>query len=147
MTKNRVAGFSLVEVLITLVLISILAAIAYPSYLGQLRKSRRAEAAIALHSLAQAQERFHARFRTYTSILVAPDACAGAACGLGQNTTLTENEYYQMSANGDATSYALAAVAAGPQVKDTDCRTLAINSIGAKSGTSASGEDSTDECW
>ena len=147
MRKNHSAGFSLIELLVALVLVSILAATAYPAYLGQIRKSRRAEAAIALEILAQAQERFFARFRTYTSVVVAPDGCAGSACGLGRSSSSTENGYYQLVANANATSYALAATATGPQFKDYDCRTLSVNNVGAKMGLSASGEDLTDKCW
>ncbi len=146
MMKNRVAGFSLIELIVAMVLVAILAGTAFPSLLGQLRKSRRAEAAIALESLAQAQERYYARFRTYTSVVAAPDPCAGLACGLGQNSNSSENDYYVLIANGNATSYALTATANGPQIDDTDCRTLTINSVGIKSWTSASGQDSTDTC-
>ncbi len=145
--KNRQAGFNLIELMVAVVLVSILAATALPSYLGQLRKSRRAEAAIALETLAQEQERFFAQFRTYTSVVAAPDGCGGAACGLRQMSNTTENGYYQLVANGNATTYALAATATGPQIKDYDCRTMAINSVGAKVGLSASGEDLTDKCW
>ncbi len=145
--KNRMAGFSLVELMVTLVLISILAAIAYPSYLGQLRKSRRAEAAIALHSLAQAQERFYARFRTYTSIVAGPDLCADSACGLGRRSGSSENGYYALTAIGDATSYLLIATASGPQIEDSDCRSMTVDNVGVKVGTSASGQDSADVCW
>ena len=143
----RDKGFSFIEVLVVMVIISILAAVAYPSYMGQLRKSRRAEAAIALESLAQAQERFYARFRTYTSLVAAPDLCAGAACGLGQSSNSSANDYYVLTANGNATFYTLTATASGPQIKDTDCRTLTSNSVSIKSATGASGQDSTDECW
>ncbi len=145
--KDHVTGFSLMEVLVVMVIVSILAAIAYPSYLAQLRKSRRAEAATELVSLAQTQERFFARFRTYTSVVGAPDPCAGQACGLGHSSNLSENEYYVLTANGNATSYTLTATANGLQFTDTDCRTLTINSVGVKSGISASGQDLTDECW
>ncbi len=145
--KNRVAGFSIIELLVAMVIISILAAIAYPSYLSQLRKSRRAEAAIALHSLAQAQERFYARFRTYTSIVAAPDLCAGPACGLARRSNASENGYYVLTANGDATSYSLTATASGPQFEDTDCRAMTVNNVGVKVGTRASGQDSADICW
>ena len=145
--KNRDKGFNLIEVLVVMVIVSILAAVAYPSYLGQLRKSRRAEAAIALESLAQAQERFYARFRTYTSVVAAPDPCAGPACGLGQSSNSSANDYYVLTANGNATSYTMTATASGPQFKDEDCRTLTLNNVGIKGGTSASGQDTSDECW
>ena len=59
----------MLELLIVMMIVGILLAVSYPSYMGQLRKSRRAESAVALESMAQAQERFYARFRTYTSIV------------------------------------------------------------------------------
>ncbi len=144
--KNRVAGFHLIELLVAMLLVAILAGSAIPSLMGQLRKSRRAEAAIALETLAQAEERFYARFRTYTSVVTGPDPCAGAACGLGQSSNSTENDYYVLVVNGNATTYALTATANGPQVDDTDCRTLTINNVGVRSWASASGQDTTDEC-
>ena len=145
--KNRNKGFSLLELMVVVTIVSLLAAIAYPSYMGQVRKSRRSEAAIALESMAQAQERFYSRFRTYTSLVAAPDPCAGQACGLGQSSNSSDNDYYALTANGNATSYTLTATASGPQFDDTDCRTLTVNSVGVKSGVSASGGDTTDICW
>ena len=158
--NNRVTGYTMIEVLVVVVIVSILAAFAYPSYLSQLRQSRRAEAAIALESLAQAQERFYARFRTYTSVVAAPDPCVGPACeaapdpcagpacgGLGQSSNSSANDYYVLTANGNATSYTMTATASGPQFKDEDCRTLTLNNVGIKGGTSASGQDTSDECW
>ncbi len=135
------------EVLVVMVIVSILAAIAYPSYLAQLRKSHRVEAATELASLSQVQERFFARFRTYTSVVSSPDPCAGEACGLEKGSNLSENEYYVLTANGNETSYTLTATAHGSQTEDIDCRTLTINSAGVKTATSASGQDLTDKCW
>ncbi len=145
--KYRNKGFSLLELMVVVAIASLLAAIAYPSYMGQIRKSRRSEAAIALETMAQAQERFYSRFRTYTSLVAAPDPCAGPACGLGQSSNSSEHDYYGLTANGNATTYTLTATANGSQIKDTDCRTLTINSVGVKSGASASGGDTTDICW
>ena len=144
---NRVTGYTLIEVMVAMVVVSILAALAYPSYVGQLRSSRRADAAIALESLAQAQERFYARFRTYSSVVAAPDPCAGQACGLAQRSGSSENDYYAMTANGNANTYTLTATASGPQLLDNDCRTMTINSVGLKSATDASAQDSTNVCW
>ena len=145
--KYRNKGFTLLELMVVLTIISLLAAIAYPSYMGQVRKSRRAEAAIALETMAQAEERFFSRFRTYTSLVAAPDPCAGQACGLGQSSNSTVNDYYALTANGNATSYTLTATASGTQVMDTDCRTFTVNSVGVKSGANESGGDTTEVCW
>ena len=145
--KNRATGFTLIDLLTSMVVFSVLAAVVYPSYLSQLRKSRRAEATTELVAMAQAQERFFARFRTYTSVVTAPDPCAGQACGLEKNSNLSANEYYVLTSNGDATSYTLTATANGPQFDDIDCRTFSINNVDVRSATDASSQDSTDECW
>ena len=145
--KIHMKGFTLIELITTVAIVGVLATLSYSSYTSQLRKSRRAEAAIALESLAQEQERYFARYRTYTSVVAAPAACAGAACGLGQSSNATENGYYQLAANGNATSYSLSATASDVQTQDSDCHTLMIDNVGAKSGTSALGEDTTEICW
>ncbi len=145
--KVHVKGFTLIDLLAAMVVFSVLAAIVYPSYLNQLRKTRRAEAATELVSLAHAQERFFARFRTYTSVVGAPDPCAGQACGLGKSSNLSANEYYLLTSNGNATSYTLTATANGLQFDDTDCRTFTINNVDIKGAANASSQDSTDICW
>ncbi len=147
MKRRRESGMTLIEILVVVVIVSILALIALPSYLAQLQQSRRADASIAIESLAQEQERFFSRFRTYTSVVVAPDGCAGIACGLGQIDNLSQNDYYVITVASNATSYALTATASGPQLDDADCRTMSVNSVGIRSSTDKSGGDSTDVCW
>src|SRR5690606_1839164 len=56
---GTVHGFTLMEVLIALLIIGILAAIAYPSYQEQVRQTRRAECTGALMALASAMERHY----------------------------------------------------------------------------------------
>ena len=145
--RTKAKGFTLLELMTVMAIIGILATFSYASYTSQLKKSRRAEAAIALESLAQGQERFFARYRTYTSVVVGADACGGAACGLGQSSNETQNGYYQLAANGNATSYSLSATASEVQVEDSDCRTFRIDNVGSKSSTSATGEDTSNTCW
>ncbi len=145
--RTKAKGFTLLELITVMAIIGILATISYAFYTSQLRKSRRAEAAIALESLAQGQERFFARFRTYTSVVVGSDACGGATCGLGQSSNETENGYYLLVANGNATSYTLSATANDVQSDDSECRTLMIDNVGSKSSTSETGGDTTATCW
>lgn len=56
-SPKKIAGFSLIELMIVIVIISVLISIALPSYQNQLIKSRRAEAQGALLELANALER------------------------------------------------------------------------------------------
>ncbi|PCH60708.1 MAG: hypothetical protein COC05_03630 [Gammaproteobacteria bacterium] len=70
---NKIKGFTLIEVLIVVAIVGILAAIAYPSYVEQINKSRRADAQTALIELA-------ARLQEYY-IDQTPPGYAGAALG------------------------------------------------------------------
>ena len=60
-------GFTLIELMIVVAVVGILAAIAYPSYLDSVRKSRRADAQAALTELAQKQEALYARTASYSA--------------------------------------------------------------------------------
>ena len=59
-TPRASRGFTLIELMIVVAVISILGAIAYPSYQESVRKGRRAEGRAALQELMQQQERFQA---------------------------------------------------------------------------------------
>lgn len=86
--KNN-KGFTLVEMMITIGIIAILASIAYPSYVGNVKKSRRVEAQSALQQIATLQEQYFSETGSYTSDLT--------DLGLLSSTwNLTENGYYQI---------------------------------------------------
>jgi len=63
------AGFTLIELLIVVVVVAVLAAIAFPSYLDSVRKGRRSDAQQALMEAAHRMENFYARNATYPSSL------------------------------------------------------------------------------
>ena len=62
-------GITLLELLVTLAIIAILATIAYPSYLNQVRKSKRTVAKSALLDAANREEQYYFSNRSYTSKL------------------------------------------------------------------------------
>jgi type IV pilus assembly protein PilE len=63
--KADTGGFSLMELVITMAVLSILVAIAYPSYANFLLKGKRAEGRAALVELMQQQERYMTQNNTY----------------------------------------------------------------------------------
>ncbi|MBI3440287.1 MAG: prepilin-type N-terminal cleavage/methylation domain-containing protein [Proteobacteria bacterium] len=58
MKKIHAFGFTLIELMVTVVIIGILAGIAYPSYTKYMIQTRRSDAQIALSQAANQQERF-----------------------------------------------------------------------------------------
>ena len=58
------AGFTLIEVMITVAIIGILSAVALPSYQSYIQKSRRSEARVVLMDAASKQEQYILNFRT-----------------------------------------------------------------------------------
>ncbi|WP_151705076.1 type IV pilin protein [Nitrincola alkalilacustris] len=71
---NKIKGFTLIEVMIAVVVVSILVAIAYPSYQQYLIRGNRAEAQSFLMDLAQRQQQFLIDSRSYADTLGALNA-------------------------------------------------------------------------
>lgn len=63
--KPREAGFTLAELLVTMVIVLILAAIALPAYTSFIIKARRVEGQAALLEAMLQQERYYTQHQTY----------------------------------------------------------------------------------
>lgn len=61
------AGFTLIELMITVAIIGILASVAYPSYSDYIRKGKRAECRAGLLQSMQQQERYFSQFNQYVT--------------------------------------------------------------------------------
>lgn len=67
--KRKTNGFTLIELMIVVVIIGILAAIAYPSYSQWVTETRRSDAQAALMDLAAKLERYFSQCNSYTTTL------------------------------------------------------------------------------
>ena len=63
--QQTISGFTLVELLVVIVVISLLAMVAIPSYQNSIAKARRVDAQAALSSLSSAMERWFSEKGTY----------------------------------------------------------------------------------
>ena len=82
MPTNRTAGFTLIELMITVVILSIIVGIAYPNYTQWMVQTRRSDAQIALTQAANQQERFFTECNWYAADLTgSPRACGTSTTG------------------------------------------------------------------
>lgn len=87
------AGFTLIELMITVAIIGILAGIALPSYLSSVVKARRADVQREMVSYAQALERYYTTNGRYVTV------AAGNVCGANAPAN---SSFYTFSVTTDA---------------------------------------------
>jgi type IV pilus assembly protein PilE len=73
---SRAGGFSLIELMVAVAIVGILAAIAYPGYVYEMRKSRRSEAEQFLMDVSQRQQQYLLDQRAYAPDLATLNVAA-----------------------------------------------------------------------
>jgi len=134
--QRRSRGFTLIELMITVVVVAILASVAYPSYTEFVVRSKRAEGKAALLDAAQTLERYFTTHNAYPTTL----AAAGARSHSGENSAKAA---YTIAIAGGGTSFTLTATPANGHT-DAACGNLTLDQLGVrgKSGSAALGD-----CW
>lgn len=144
-TLRRAAahGFTLIESMLVTAVVGVLSAIAYPSFVGQVQKIRRADAILSMLQVHAAQERWRADNPSYGTL---------AEIGVG---AISASGHYTLQVAGEsAYGYEVLAAALGSQAHDTHCRNLRLrvergNLIRA-SGTDAATNNApqqNQQCW
>jgi type IV pilus assembly protein PilE len=142
-------GFTLVELLITVAIVSILAAIALPSFQEQIRRSQRTEGKTALLRAAQLLERNYTVNNMYvTDLAPLHGLAAGSVVYSGENAALAAGNY-RITASATpgcpiTQCYTLRAFQNGG-FSDPRCGDLTLNSTGVRS--KVGGTDTVERCW
>lgn len=128
-------GFSLMELLIVIVIVGILAAIAYPNYTRYVERAKRTEAKAALLQIATNQERFYLQNNTYTDDMT---KLGFPSSGDWE----TDSEAYIVDiTSADASNFEATATYQLGGEEEEKCLTFTIDGLGERTS------DPEDDCW
>lgn len=128
MREPQQRGFTLIEVMIAVAVVGILVSLAYPSFVAEIRKSRRAEAQQVLMDVASRQQQ--RRLDTRSFVTGASVTATGATVPASVSSHYTIR--FEPAATVDA--FIAEAVPTGSQASDR-CGTLRVNQNNEKSST------------
>lgn len=141
-------GFTLIEMLIVLAILSILTAVAYPSYAGHVVRTKRTEGQFALIDAMQQQERYRLQHSTYAEFASAEDAEALGFrwwSGATAAASMYQLEAHACPGRSIAECVALRASPGTAKVdsrfRDAECGALTLDSVGVHAAEGAG------RCW
>lgn len=134
---RRESGFTLIEVMITVVIIAILASIAYPSYQEFVKRGNRTEGQAFLSEIAARQERYYTQNNEY----VTSDADIGKLNLKDGKNSETKKYVLSLSKIDSDGGYTLTAT---QQFGDSACGNLTLAATGVKG---VSGSKDWKDCW
>ena len=147
-------GFTLIELMMVLVLISMLAAVAIPSYQESVRKSRRAEVRAQLLEVAQYMQRFYSQNDSFANTKAGLATTVPSELAMVPRHASSGSQSYDISfatpaagaINPGLASFKIQAVrkADGPMDGDK-CGDFTLENTGARGLLNAS--DTAANCW
>ena len=145
--RQRQRGVSLLELMVVVAIVTIIASIGYPSYLGYISRANRTAAKSFLLQVADRQEQFFANNKRYANDLT--------DLGYGANGFMINDQGAMTAAGADDRIYRVQinavtpvtyTIAAVPQLRqaghDTQCLTLTLTHAGQRGQTGPS-----TDCW
>lgn len=147
-SRRQHRGFTVLELLIAVAIVSILATIAVPSYTKSIVKSKRRAAQTCLSSFATQMERYYTTNLRYCADDNADGTCDSTTfalptldCGTNSNT----GKDYEYSVTVSSSTYTVSAAPKTNQSsRDGNCGILSLTQAGTKA---ASGTDGVAGCW
>ena len=133
---RKPSGFNLFELMITIIIVSILSALAIPLYSTHLVHAKRFEAQLNLIKLAEALEQYYLIHNTYEKATLTQ---------LNFPEKIADNKYQLVITTATVSDFSLNAIPLGKQAKkDASCGTLTLDSFGKK-GIMGGGDLA--DCW
>ena len=140
MSRTRQSGFTLIELMITVAVIGILAAVAYPSYQDYILRGNRSAAQSFMMGIANKQQQYLLDARTFAGgASVLTDLALTMPPEVSTKYTITvtctmPTAAGNCTAAAGAPSYLITAtpIVGGQQTNDARCLVLSLNAAGAK---------------
>ena len=139
MRHRQAAGFTLIELMITVAIVGILAAVAYPSYNAYIQKGERARAKAFMLDVAQKEERYFTSANVYC---VSTTDCPWLTAPADVKRYSVTVAYPKDGDNKDITSALVITATPLEAFPDPVCGWLKLTNLGLKTS-----EKSDATCW
>ena len=132
--RKYMSGITLIELMIVVVIVSILAAVAYPNYREFAARAKRNEARAALLQIATNQERFYLNNNQFTQDMI--------ALGFSADPFVTDTGSYTIAVtSADSNNFAATATFLLGGTEAGKCSSFTIDGRGQKTS------DPDTDCW